>query len=154
MVIGLSRQVHRISEAIKPGELKGNISLQEPNIGYLSSKPNIGHFRKSFFIIQYNKNNKQCVRVFRKHIAGHQAIESSYYQVSTNIIWTCNQTSMFKNYCFQTQKRRCGTLQHRQNRTKEKNLLKLVRISPSSYYLRLLQATEKKNCAIPFYMSV
>ena len=153
MVIGLSRQVHRISEAIKPGELKGNISLQEPNIGYLSSKPNIGYFRKSFFIVRYNCPHKQCVMVFRKHIARHQAIELSYYQVSTNIIWSCNQNSMLKNYCFQTQKRRCGTLQHRQNRTKEKNLIKLVHISPSSCYLQLLQARGKKT-DILFYMSV
>ena len=87
----INSRMLRISEAIKHGELKGNFSPLEPNTGYLSSKPNIGHFRKSFFIIQYNKNNKQCVRVFRKHIAeqcvrvfrkhiaGHQAIESSYY---------------------------------------------------------------------------
>ena len=59
--------------------LKRNTSLKEPNAGYLSSKPNIGYFRKSFFIVRYNCPHKQCVMVFRKHIAGHQAIESSYY---------------------------------------------------------------------------
>jgi len=48
--------------------LKRNTSLKEPNAGYLSSKPNIAHFRKSFFIVEYNKNNKQCAMVFRKHI--------------------------------------------------------------------------------------
>jgi len=30
--------------------LKGNTSLKEPNAGYLSSKPNIAHFRKSFLL--------------------------------------------------------------------------------------------------------
>jgi len=60
--------------------LKRNTSLKEPNAGYLSSKPNIAHFRKSFLLSSTIRiiNN---VRWFLEsiYIAGHQAIESSYF---------------------------------------------------------------------------